>query len=96
MHQVLNDPARQVAKARFEADYAAGESWRRQMAAGISAATLTVAEKNLVWRHIKACCPEQRAFLADPDVQLLMKTLGAVPVFDPALVRAALGQGGAA
>lgn len=80
---------------RLPVDHAAAaevDAWDADMAREIPASRLTTAQKNAVWREIKASHPERRAFLEDPAVKALVKTLGAEPMFPPELVRAALNS----
>jgi len=66
------------------------QAWSEEEALQVPASSLTQAEKNQVWRHIKAHHPERVAFLNDPEIQHFIQELGAVPTFPRELVRAAL------
>lgn len=65
------------------------DAWAARMDCAVAATRLSQQDKNRVWRHIKANCPEQHAFLQDPDVQRLIRECGAVPCFSPELIDAA-------
>lgn len=64
-----------------------GDAWRRSVEKAISARALSQAEKNALWRHIKAHHPELVEFFADPLVKELIAA-GATPAFPPALISA--------
>lgn len=68
------------------------DAWSARLDSAVNATRLSQQDKNLVWRHIKANCPEQHAFLQDPDVQRLIRECGAVPCFPPELIDAARNQ----
>lgn len=65
------------------------DAWAERLDNAVNATRLNQQDKNLVWRHIKANCPEQHAFLQDPEVQRLIRDCGAVPCFAPELIDAA-------
>lgn len=54
----------------------------------VPASALNQADKNAVWREIKANHPDRVAFFEDPQVKALLAA-GAVPCFPPELVLAA-------
>lgn len=66
--------------------------WDAALAREVPASRLTQAQRNAVWRHVKANAPERVAFLNDPQVQQLIRECGAAPLFPPELIRAALAE----
>lgn len=63
-------------------------AWSRAIETAVSTKALNQAQKNAVWRHIKAHHPDLVGFLNDPTVQALISA-GATPAFPQALIRAA-------
>lgn len=57
----------------------------------VSASKLSQADKNAIWRHIKANEPGRVEFFEDPTVKALMAA-GAVPCFPPELIKAARNE----
>lgn len=60
----------------------------RQLDRHVPANRLTQADRNAIWRHLKATAPEQVAFFKDPTVKQLLAA-GAVMAFPPELIEAA-------
>lgn len=64
-------------------------AWRDNVDKAVPASALNQADKNAIWRQLKAT--GQDAFFQDPTVKALMAA-GAVPAFSPELVREARKQ----
>jgi hypothetical protein len=79
-------------KAEEDARRRETNEWARRLDRAIDSSVLSQADRNAVWRHVKSDHPETRAFLEDPQVQHLVRTQGAIPVFPPELVLAARRQ----
>ena len=58
----------------------------------VSSAALNADEKKRVWEHIKLYDQPLLAFLSDPQVTRVVRELGGVMQFEPALIEAALGS----
>lgn len=63
--------------------------WSRGLDRAIEASALSQSDRNAVWRHIKADCPQERTFLEHPETQRLIRENGATPAFPPELILAA-------
>lgn len=71
---------------------AALDAWGQRVLREVSATQLTQAQRNAVWRHVKAQCPARVRFLQHPEVQRLIRERGAAPTFPPELIRTALAS----